>query len=117
MPSERLRRCLGPAKHAGTSLSQWVLNEKVNVIPQQTLRRLTREEILSNAELSKRKSYNDTMRAKFGDSMNPSLIPLDMDQENFTPEEEYHIPGADNFPEYDKYINSEVTFLRDSERF
>ena len=49
--------------------------------------------------------------------MNPSLIPLDMDEENFTPEEEYNIPDINKFPEYDKYINSEVIFPRDGEHF
>ena len=87
MPSERLVRCLGPSEHAGTAMNQWVLNEQGNAPPQQTLCRLTREEILSNTELSKRKSYNDAIRANLDDSMNPPPIPLDIDEENFTPEE------------------------------
>ena len=40
-----------------------------------------------------------------------------MDEENFTPEEKYDIPNTDNFPEYDKYINSKVILPMDGERF
>jgi len=117
MPSERLGRCLGPAEHAGTAMSQWVLNEKGNVLPQQTLRHLTKQELLSNTEMAKRSNFDEAIKAKLGDSMNPPPTPLDHNGENFVPEEEYKIPDTDEFPEYDKYINAEVILPRDGERF
>ena len=117
MASERLGRCLGPAEHAGTAMSQWVLNEKGNVLPQQTLRHLTKQEMISNTELTKRTTFDETIKSRLGDSLNPPPTPLDLDGENFKPEEEYHIPDTDDFPEYDKYMNAEVILPRDGERF
>ena len=117
MPSERLGRCLGPAEHAGTAMSQWVLNEKGSVLPQQTLRHLTKQELLSNTEMTKRSHFDEAIKAKLGDSLNHPPTPLDHDGENFVPEEEYKIPDTDEFPEYDKYINAEVILPRDGERF
>ena len=69
-------------------MSQWVLNEKGNVLSQQTLRQLTKEELLSNTELMKRNTLGKVIRSKLGDSMNPPPTPIDLDEENFNPEEE-----------------------------
>ena len=38
MPSEKLGRCLGPAKNQGNLMSQYILTEAGEVIPIQTLR-------------------------------------------------------------------------------
>ena len=53
-------------------------------------------------------SFDRAIRTKLGDSTNPPPTYLDMDAENCKPEEEYNITDADDFPEYDTYINSEV---------
>jgi hypothetical protein len=51
--SEQLGRCLGPALNAGTVMSQWVLTRQGNVIPRQTLRKLTPSELMSETETKK----------------------------------------------------------------
>ena len=117
MPSERLGRCLGPADHVGTAMSQWVLNEKGNVLPQQTLRSLTTLELQSNVERTKRDAFDKIILQKLGDSTHPPPDPIDLEADNFEPEKEYIIPDADSFPDYDKYINSEVILPREGERF
>ena len=116
-PSERLGRCLGPAEHHGTEMSQWVLNEKGNVLPQQTLRSLTPTELQSNMDRKKRDSFDKAILEKLGDSLTPPSKPIDLDADNFEPEDKYKIPDADDFPEYDKYLNAEVILPRDGERF
>ena len=117
MPSERLGRCLGPAEHVGSAMSQWVLNEKGNVLPQQTLRSLTSLELQSNMERTKRDAFDKLIREKLGDSTHPPPEPIDLNADNFEPEKDYFIPDADDFPNYDKYINSEVILPREGERF
>ena len=49
--------------------------------------------------------------------MNPPPTPIYMDAENFLSDEECNIPNADDFPEYDKYFNSEIILPRDGEHF
>jgi len=51
---ERLGKYLGPAEHAGTMLSKWVLNDKGTKLPFQTLRLLPPSERDSETERDKR---------------------------------------------------------------
>ena len=53
-------------------------------------------------------SFDRAIRKKLGDSTHPPPKYLDMDAKNCKSEEEYNIPDANEFPEYDTYINSEV---------
>ena len=56
--SWQLGKCLGPAIDQGSRMCQHVLTDKDNVMPIQTLRKLTPSEINSPFELEKR---NDTV--------------------------------------------------------
>ena len=73
--------------------------------------------MISNTEFNKRTTFDEIIKSRLGDSLNPPPTPLDLDGEKFKPEEEYHIPDTDDFPEYDKYMNAEVILPRDGERF
>ena len=101
-PSERLGGFLGSVNHVGTAMSQWVMNEKGNVLPQQTLRHLTPLELHSNIEKKKCDVYDKIIHDKLGDSTHPPPKPLGLNEENIDPGEEYEIPDADEFQDYDK---------------
>jgi hypothetical protein len=116
--SEQLGRCLGPALNSGTAMSQWVLTRQGNVIPRQTLRKLTPSELISDVERNKRNEFDAAIRKRHGDSISPpppndtSSIDdeaLDNDMEDHT------MPDADSFLDYDEYINSEVLLPKDGE--
>ena len=49
--------------------------------------------------------------------LTPPSKPIDLDAEHFEPEDKYKIPDADDFPEYDKYLNAEVVLPRDGDMF
>lgn len=120
-PHERLGRALGPAAHAGTAMSQWVLTETGNVLPLQTFRALTPAEINSPAEQDKMACFTAAINAKLGNSSNPPP-PVDSSQgENphddpeieLPPYEDSEIPEADDVNDYDLYINAEVVLPQD----
>ena len=46
---QKLERVLGPTENAGSAMSQWVLTINGEVMPIQTLRRLTSSEMNSDA--------------------------------------------------------------------
>ena len=54
-PTEWLGRCLGPAHAKGNAMSQHVLTEAGEVLPVQTLRKLSQAELSSPKEIEKRK--------------------------------------------------------------
>ena len=116
--SEQLGRCLGPALNAGTAMSQWVMNRNGNVIPRQTLRKLTPSEISSEVEIGKRKEFDERIKNRHGDSINPP--PIDKDKETVDFDDDFDedtpsMPEADSFPDYDEYINNEVLLPQDGE--
>jgi hypothetical protein len=110
-------RCLGPADNTGTTMSQWVLNGQGNIIPHQTLRKLKLSERISQIEINKRKGFDECIKKIHGDSINlppkptgkNDTYPHDNDMEDHT------MPDADTFPDYGKYINSEVLLSKDGE--
>ncbi len=127
-PNESLGRCLGPADHAGTAMSQWVLLESGKVLPIQTLRKLTPSEMNSETEKAKRQRFDEKIRSMYGSSVNapdPNDIPFSDDE--FEVDEFYadddgettEMPEADDIAtdidEYDKFINAEVLLPKDGE--
>ena len=118
LPSERLGRCLGPAKHAGNAMSQHVLTEDGNVLPLQTIRRLTPAELISEVEKDKMAEFNRKIKKKWGDSITPPEV--EVTPEAYVPYADEHgnteeLPDADDIPDYDLYINAEVVLPQDGE--
>ncbi len=116
LPKESLGRCLGPAAHAGTAMSQYVMNINGTILPKQTLCRLNPSELASPTEAAKRKEFDETIKSKYGDSMSlPAGKPLEGEKEEdidpvIDPDDDSAepMPDVDDIPDYDGYINSEV---------
>ena len=70
-PNEKLGRCLGPANNQGHVMSQYVLTDSGEVIPIQTLRKLTQSERDSEHEGHQRNIYNERIRKRYGDHRSP----------------------------------------------
>ena len=68
----KLGRCLGPTKHVGNEMCQWVLTQKGTVVPRRTLRRLTPHElsVTNETERDKRRVFMDEIRRRYGDALN-----------------------------------------------
>ena len=92
---------------------QYVLNEQGSVLPNQTFRKLTKEEHQSAAESLKRDNFDLIIRSKIRGSMTPpsQLIPLD-DPAVRTSES---IPDADSFTDFYEYINAELFLAKEGE--
>ena len=86
-------------------MSQWSLNEKCKVLPQQTVRNLTNLEFQSETERTKREEFDKVIRENLGDSTHKSPEAIDLDEEIFETEE-YKIPDANIFSNYDKFIDA-----------
>ena len=135
-PTEQIGRCLGPAINKGNMMSQHVLTETGEILPTQTLRSLTQNEIESPTEKEKRKRMDDVIRRKYGDSKSvpdnwikrrkkPSDIdqyqaPADNNEEPMYYEDEksgkaHALPEADEIPDLDQFINAEVLLPQDGE--
>ena len=75
MPKEVLGRVLGPAKHEGNEMAQYVLNIKGNVVARRSLRRLTPAELAQSNESEARKRwlFDKAIHQRLGNSY--SLAP------------------------------------------
>ena len=112
--SWQLGRCLGPATGQGNMMSQYVLTEKGNVMPIQTLRRLLPSEMNSPFEIDKRKSFDSFITRKFGTPYSPPENGVSED--GLSPEYDWEkhleepsdIPDADEFEDYENYVGMEV---------
>lgn len=67
---QKIGRALGPATHAGNMMSQWVLTATGDVMPIQTLRRLTDSEKNNQSMKDRMKEFDLKIKLKYGDSMN-----------------------------------------------
>ena len=80
---ESLGRVLGPFTNEGNEMSQAILQQNGKITPRRSCRRLTLAEINSPVEQAMRKAFDESIKAKFGDSMSlppstePSLLPID----------------------------------------
>ena len=118
-PHERLGRALGPATHAGTMMSQWILTDTGDVLPIQTVRSLTHSEMNNPDELVKRERFTKMITAKLGHSGKgpPSSSVIDQGENERREDTQVskHIPEADEITDYDLYLNSEVLLPQDGE--
>lgn len=138
-------RVLGPAHNAGNSMSQWVLTAGGQVLPIQTLRRLTPVEKASTEIKRQQFEFDRYIRKRFGDTKSrPSLSKGERDKRSVTFDpnlispDEFHdpdspndvayepytdlytgeteeMPETDDFADYDGYINAEVLLPQDGE--
>ena len=111
--SYQLGRCLGPAIDQGSRMCQYILTDKGQVMPVQTLRRLTPSELNNPFEIEARKSFDDFIRKRYGDPHKPpennDSLPSPQDTlVDFGIEDESTVPEADDFENYENYIGGEV---------
>ena len=131
-PKERLGRYLGPADHAGNLMAMWVLNDKGNVLPYQSIRPLLPSEIDSPVERNKRIAFDNQIKIRHGDSVHNIDQISDVEErnenndilndENMVVDELYEdefengidstMPEPSDYPDYNKYINMEVLLPR-----
>ena len=134
-PTEWLGRCLGPAHNKGNEMSQSVLTEAGEVLPIQTLRKLTEAEVNNPNEKERRKRMDEFVFSKYGDARNvpdnwvarrrrPGDPVQHEDNElETTPNEAYQDnsgdsisqPEVDSIPDLDLFINAEVLLPQDGE--
>ena len=111
-PHEHLGRCLGPADHAGRVMSQCVLNQRGNVLPIQTLRKLRDDELSRPSDVKLREDFDESIRKQHGTSINPPQIAPSVDVEppyqDLDGTSEPEMPEADDIPDYDQYVNADV---------
>ena len=135
---QKLGRVLGPAKGAGTEMSQWVLTGTGEVTPFQSLRLLNNAEKNSPSMQDRQKAFMAFIKKKFGDSMTPPVPPHEpypeviiSPGENEPPDdtvyEKYEgwydddqvindLPEADDVQgNFDLYIDAEVLLPQDGE--
>ena len=137
-PSEHLGRCLGPAINKGNAMSQNILTETGEVLPVQTLRSLTQNELNSDSEIIKRRRMDETIRTRFGDSRSvpenwiarrsKPNDPEQYEDPERKPEEDtatttyyedeesrqvHEMPEIDDIPDLDLYLNAEVLLPKD----
>ena len=80
---EVLGRVLGPARGEGNEMAQWILNSKGNVVPRRSLRPLRQEELRCETEATKRKLFDELIKRRWGDAINPpKKESLDHDDED-----------------------------------
>ena len=76
---EKLGRILGPLPNEGNEMAQAILNSSGKVITRRSLRRLTVTERHSDSERSKRRTFDESIKEKLGDSVsspsNPDNVP------------------------------------------
>ena len=125
---EVMGRVLGPARGEGNEMCQWVLKSNGRIVPRRSLRPLTVAELHSSTEIQRRQTFNELIKKKLGDSINPPKEEvmevnddngLNFDTYEDEDTEELPIPEIedavdangrliDQQPAYDKLINAEV---------
>ena len=73
---QELGRCLGPTKNDGNEMCQWFLQQNGQVVPRQTLRRLSSEEltVTNETESNKRAAFYDDIKESLGYSIAPAPL-------------------------------------------
>ena len=67
--TEQLGKCLGPADHAGNTMSQWVLNKNGKIMPIQTLQNLTEAERASPLLKKEMEAFDTSITKRFGEGI------------------------------------------------
>ena len=134
---QRLGRVLGSSHNAGSTMSQWVLTVTGDVMPIQTLRRLTPGELNSPSMRVRQKEFDEAISSRVGHCMktppsvatgestypesdlqdeNPGAMDIVYkDYEGLYDEPKQPLIDADEVPDYDKYIGAEVMLPKDGE--
>jgi hypothetical protein len=118
-PQQVLGRVLGPSDNVGNGMTQWILRADGKVLPRQTCRPLTAEELGSDTEKVKRDAFVLNIKRTLGDSVNLPPDPLDQSPDDHVFDQvfdEYEddeekariLPETDN-GSYDELINAEIT--------
>jgi hypothetical protein len=66
---KKLGRVLGPAKHVGNEMEQYILTQKGYIVPCRTVRPLTDSELKQVVIQTRMKIFDNMVLAKYGDSM------------------------------------------------
>ena len=109
-PSEFLGRILGPSEDYGNEMCFWILRSDGRVIPRQTVRVLTSEEINSPLEINKRNAFDKGISNKLGNSI--AAPPTEVNLDDFVPYEDdegtaFEMSNTDD-EDYDRLVNAEV---------
>ena len=67
-------RVLGPAKGADNEMCQWILKANGQVVPRCTVRPICTDEIYAEHEIRKRKIFDELIRKRWGDTINPPKL-------------------------------------------
>lgn len=107
------------ADHAGTAMSQWVMNKNGNVLPIQTLRKLRDDEVSRPSDIKLRKEFDEAIEKRHGTSVAPpkeeTMIDVEPAYEDMEGNVEPSMPDADELPDYDQYVNADVLLPHDGE--
>ena len=99
---KRLGRVLGPAKHVGNEMEQYVLTDKGTIKPRRTVRPLTADELKQPVMKLRMEIFNNMVRKQYGDSitiavMDEDIKPadnIDYDSDYVPYEDEEEIPRS-----------------------
>ena len=72
---KRLGRVLGPARGQGNEMCQYIMDERGNIIPRRTLRKLRVDELHSKDEESKRDIFTALITKRYGSTFQPQFAP------------------------------------------
>jgi len=72
---KKLGRVLGPAKHVGNEMEQYILTQKGSIVPRRTVRPLTDSEFKQVVIQTRMKIFDNMVLAKYGDSMSVAVPP------------------------------------------
>ena len=79
---KRLGRVLGPARGAGNEMCQYIMDERGNIIPRRTCRRLRVDELHNQTEQSKRDIFDALILKKYGSTFQPKYAPKKKKKKN-----------------------------------
>jgi hypothetical protein len=95
---KKLGKTLGPAKHVGNEMEQYILTEKGSIVPRRTARPLTAEELRQPVMQRRMNLFTVMISTKYGDSMSvvdrddkPLVETVDTDEESID-----YVPYEDN---------------------
>ena len=101
-PNDRyvLGRYLGPSENYGNRMSQYILNSNGEIIPRQTVRKLSKAEMNDEAEKELRQQFTNNITTKFGSppvDNNDVMVNVNKDMKN-----------VDDYESYDEYVRMEL---------
>ena len=100
-PSHIIGCCLGPTKNRGNGMIQWVLKQNEKIVPCQTMRCPTPNELVHDSEVKKRAEFDADTKLQYGDSFTlPNNIRGNTQEADYTCELNFY-EVATNIPEAD----------------